>query len=199
MRVFATLLLCLVGFMGQAEAHSRHSHHGHHIRIVKAEGWNNDRWSHADFFGSPASMPSTVWPVEPRYREARTHEYGGLTRAKLGDGQIITVASAYADRFVGFFNALLAREGHLPRIGCYSPTGHMRNSLHHWGGACDVGQTARNVAARMMYHVTALAARFGLTDGAMWHNPDAGHVDVSGLVGSGRHYASHRRRHYARL
>ncbi len=201
--LIATLLLCLFG-MSAAEAHSSRHHHNHAVHVAKASpDRGHDDWR-ADFFGSPSKMPSYVWPTEPREAWSgepgqtyeRPAEHGSLTRAKLGDGQVITVASSVASRFVGFFNALLAREGRLPRIACYSPTGHMRNSLHHWGGACDVGQTARNVAARMMYHVGDLAARFGLTDGCVWRHPDCGHVDVSGVGGPNR-YAHHGRRHYA--
>lgn len=130
-------------------------------------------------------------------REARAPS--GIVHEKLADGQVIAVAAAYANRFVGFFNALFEREGHLPSITCLA-SGHMRHSLHHWGGACDVGQSARNVAWRPMYHVGSLATMYGLTDGASWRNPDAGHIDVSGVGGGGhyvRHYASHHRRHYA--
>jgi hypothetical protein len=124
---------------------------------------------------------------------------GGLVRVRLDSGQTIVVAARYADRFAGFLNALYHREGRLPEVSCYSPTGHMRNSLHHWGGACDVDQRARNVAWRPMYHVAALAAQYGLTDGCSWHNPDCGHVDVSG-VGGGHYarrtrYASHHHHH----
>lgn len=119
----------------------------------------------------------------------------GLTRVKLDSGQVITVAAAYAGRFAGFLNALYRREGHLPAIGCYAPRGHMRHSLHHWGGACDVGQRARNVAWAPMYHVSDLAAEFGLTDGCGWHHPDCGHVDVSGVAGGRRAFARVARHH----
>lgn len=142
--------------------------------------------------------------VEERSWPARA----GLTRARLADGQIITVAAAYAARFVGFLDALFAREGRLPHVGCYAPSGHMPGSLHHWGGACDVGQIARNVAWPPMYHVGALARQYGLTDGCVWRKPDCGHVDVSGIggaigvgvvgIGGRARYASHHRRRHQR-
>lgn len=128
----------------------------------------------------------------------RDHHYiasgSGTCSEKLNDGQVIRVACSVASKFVGFFNDLYAREGKLAPINCLA-SGHMANSLHHWGGACDVGQTARNVAWRAMYHVGDLAAKYGLTDGCIWRNPDCGHVDVSGVGGT--HYASRGRRHYA--
>ena len=113
---------------------------------------------------------------------------GGLVRARIADGQVITVAARFVDRFVGFFRDIYERFGRIPDVGCYSPTGHQPGSLHHGGLACDVGQRERNVADRIMYHVTAIAARNGLTDGCTWHRdprgPDCGHIDVSNVVGN---------------
>ena len=123
-----------------------------------------------------------------RHHHRRVHivaaPYGSLVREPLPDGQVITVARDFADRFTGFFAALFRLHERLPPVHCYAPTGHMRHSLHHWGGACDVGQTDRNKADRMMYHVGDLAKQFGLTDGCSWRNPDCGHVDVSGIIRS---------------
>lgn len=104
---------------------------------------------------------------------------GGIARVMVPGGQVIAVAAQYADRFAGFFRDLAAREGKLPEIGCLSG-GHMRHSLHHWGGACDVGQTARNRAWKAMYRVTDLAHQWGLTDGCEWRGyPDCGHIEVA--------------------
>jgi len=48
-------------------------------------------------------------------------------------------------------------------------------------------QKARNITAAFMYHVTDIARRHGLTDGAGWTGgrgryagPDAGHIEVPG-------------------
>jgi hypothetical protein len=130
-------------------------------------------------------------------RHSPARRVAGVIGVKVADGQIIQVSARYADRFEKFFAALYRREGHLPEIGCFAPRGHMRHSLHHWGGACDVGQTDRNVAPRMMYHVTKLAARFGLTDGCTWRRPDCGHIDVSGLLHQTRFASRHTRHRYA--
>ena len=180
MRVFLAALACVCVFafsVTAADAHARHHHHKrhhHHHYTVRHS-------LHGGF-------------------DAIREVHAGLTRAKLDSGQVIVVATTYESRFVGFLNAVYHREGSLPDVECYSPTGHMRNSLHHWGGACDVGQRSRNVAWKAMYHIGDLAREYGLTDGCIWHNPDCGHVDVSG-VGMGvvyRHYARHRYRHYAK-
>jgi hypothetical protein len=197
----AFLTAIILAFVSSAQAHPRHH------RIIHIDAPQRVLWVDvAAIAPYPMSEPRAVYrptAAIPRMavREARgggyRHYYAsgsGITHARLPDGQTIAVASAYADRFVGFFTALYRREGHLPEIVCLA-SGHMAHSLHHWGGACDVGQTARNVAWRAMYHVGALAAQFGLTDGCIWNHPDCGHVDVSGIAP--RHYASRRRVHYA--
>jgi hypothetical protein len=207
MRAFlAALIVCLVGF-ASAPAQSREIGGPYDMYAVDAPAHavrHHKERGHATTLRRMDRMPVTKNQVahqeEPHEAAPAGHAVSGLAREKLADGQVIVVAAAYAERFVGFFNALFAREGKLPEIGCYAPRGHMRNSLHHWGGACDVGQTARNVAWRAMYHVGDLARQFGLTDGCIWRNPDCGHVDVSGVGGGGhyvRRYASHHRRHYA--
>lgn len=109
----------------------------------------------------------------------------------------IKVAAQYAERFVGFINALV-ESGYKPRaIGCYARSGHMRGSKHYWGGACDIDQKRRNVTAKMMYTVSALAAQYNLKDGCTWkRTPDCGHVEVPGPTSTFSAY-SKRRAHYA--
>ena len=169
-------IICFFYLTAMAFAEGDHGHHRHHYAAERHHA------SHGRYYS--------------RHRRGDFTTSGGITRVRLDDGQTISVSSQYASSFVGFFNALYRREGHLPEIKCLA-SGHMAHSLHHWGGACDVGQTDRNVAWRAMYHVGALASEYGLTDGATWHNPDAGHVDVSGLIYGRHHYASRRRLHYA--
>lgn len=147
--------------------HHRHHHAHHHVRTYRnfAQGLG----------GGLAHMMGSIRTVET-------------------DAGPIRVAAQYADRFRGFINALVA-QGYKPHeIGCYSARGHMPNSKHHWGGACDIDQRSRNVTAKTMYHVTELAHRFDLTDGCEWRHPDCGHVEVPGPL----HIAHHRRLHYAK-
>jgi hypothetical protein len=123
-----------------------------------------------------------------RYRRHRDPTYSfALTKTRLPDGQTITVNAPFADRFVGFFRELFDREWRLPEIGCYAAHGHLPlpYGRHPAGEACDVGQQARNVAWRPMLggRITALAHRWGLTDGCEWRgNPDCGHVQVNRTV-----------------
>lgn len=91
----------------------------------------------------------------------------------------------------------LTKGNRITDIGCYEPRGHMRQSKHHWGGACDFMQTARDKTAAFMRHVTAIADKWGLTDGCTWSGrgryggPDCGHIEVKG---SNNRYAN---RYYA--
>lgn len=165
MRLFAigTFMLALFA-TSTADARHRHLTHkfGHYL------AYRHFHHQHPTYFA--------------RRRQHRDAVHVGLTRTTIDGGQTIIVASSYAERFIGFFHALFTQFGHLPEVGCYSPTGHMRNSLHHWGGACDVGQSRRNVAWHPMYHISILARRWGLQSGEAWHNPDAGHVEVDRKV-----------------
>ena len=101
---------------------------------------------------------------------ATVHTATGLTAR--------VIASA-RDKFQGFIEALESDGHKISDIGCLS-RGHMRNSKHHWGGACDIDQTDRNRTSGFMYHVTAIAHRFGLVDGCEWSDRDCGHIEVPG-------------------
>jgi hypothetical protein len=88
----------------------------------------------------------------------------------------ITVASSAASKFEGFISDLVA-SGYKPRqIHCLAHGGHVRDSNHYWGGACDIDQSARGRTAGRMYHVAELANKWGLRDGCSFG--DCGHVDV---------------------
>lgn len=126
---------------------------------------------------------------------------GGVARVCVA-GHCGTVAAPLAEKFRGLFADFVALGYNIGSPGCLS-SGHMRHSLHHWGGACDLfDQVARNRTARPQPPPSVqieVASRHGLTAGCVWRSPDCGHFDVSG-VGGGRHYArAHRgRRHIAR-
>lgn len=91
----------------------------------------------------------------------------------------ITVAADAASRFVALTNALVDR-GFRGPVHCYAPSGHVRNSLHYSGHACDYAQTGWNRTRPIMYHSGALIHSFGLRDGCDFRHPrkDCGHVDT---------------------
>ncbi len=115
---------------------------------------------------------------------------GGIARVCAGSS-CGSVAAWAAEKFRGLFADLAALGYQLGSPGCLSG-GHMRHSLHHWGGACDLfNQVARNRTALPQPPPAVqieLAAKHGLTSGCAWRNADCGHFDLSG-VGMGRAYA----------
>lgn len=121
---------------------------------------------------------------------ARASAHAGVTRVCAGEA-CGTVASWAAEKFRGLFVDLVAAGYRLGSPGCLSG-GHMRHSLHHWGGACDLfNQVARNRTALPQPPPAVqieLAAKHGLTSGCVWRSPDCGHFDLSG-IGMGRRYA----------
>ena len=126
----------------------------------------------------------TAAAVEGSFRGGMAHVCAGSSC-----GNVVSWA---AEKFRGLFADLAALGYDLGHPGCYSATGHMRNSLHHWGGACDLfNQIGRNRTALRQPPPQVqieLAAKHGLTSGCAWRNPDCGHFDLSG-VGMGHRYA----------
>jgi hypothetical protein len=98
----------------------------------------------------------------------------------------ITVASHLAERFKALIDDFVAA-GYKPRhIGCFASGGHVPNSRHYAGAACDFDQTGWGQTTRFMYHAQAIIKKHGFRDGCSFN--DCGHVDD----GKTTHYA---RRH----
>jgi hypothetical protein len=93
----------------------------------------------------------------------------------------LNVVSYAAGQFTGLVKDLVALGYNIGTPGCLS-SGHMPNSKHHWGGACDLfNQTARNVTALRQPPSSVqiqVAARHGLISGCQWRHPDCGHFEV---------------------
>jgi hypothetical protein len=107
----------------------------------------------------------------------------------------ITVASHLADRFKALIADFVA-SGYRPRaIGCAAHGGHVGNSRHYHGAACDFDQRGWGKTASFMYHAHEIIARHGFRDGCSFN--DCGHVD-DGQSTHSTHYAhrvSHSRRY----
>lgn len=132
------------------------------------------------------------------YHHATLDANGNYAIVRTASGLTARVIASAKNKFQGFINAVEAEGYRIRDIGCLS-SGHMHNSKHHWGGACDINQRSRNITSSFMYHVTAIAHRFGLTDGCEWHYRDCGHIEVPTQVA--RHHYTHEyaaRRHYRR-
>ncbi len=112
----------------------------------------------------------------------------GLVHVHTAAGQI-TVAADVAGKFKELIAALVAK-GFKGDVHCYASGGHVANSLHYSGHACDFAQGGRNRTVSIMYHAGDLIRSAGLRDGCSFH--DCGHVDTGFAVAS-----RHRERHYA--
>ncbi len=87
----------------------------------------------------------------------------------------ITVASHLADRFRALIADFVAN-GYKPRhIGCAAHGGHVANSRHYHGAACDFDQGGWGKTTNFMYHAHAIIAKHGFRDGCSFG--DCGHVD----------------------
>ncbi len=101
----------------------------------------------------------------------------GLVEVQTAAGIKIAVAGNNAWRFVGFVGDLVALRSYRPRqIHCFATGGHVSNSNHYTGNACDVDQRGWGLTASTMYHVRDLTKKWGLRDGCTFR--DCGHVDV---------------------
>lgn len=114
----------------------------------------------------------------------------------------IRVAPSFAPKIVPFIRDVVASGYHPRQIHCYARGGHVRGSLHYRGEACDFDQRGWGLTARAMYHVRAIAARYGLRDGCSFR--DCGHIDSGALLARHRHHRHRRlarrhREHRARL
>jgi hypothetical protein len=165
----AVLIAILLGF--STPAFAKHRHHGHHHRHHHLIA-NRDRGSHERGI----------------YRCA-----GCVIRDTLAG--VVAVSRENAERFVGVINELV-QAGFTGPIHCAASGGHVRNSKHYSGNACDFAQTGWGKTVGLMYTKTASAiiASHGLTNGCSFK--DCGHVGTDG-DGHGHRYAAVHRRHYA--
>jgi hypothetical protein len=102
---------------------------------------------------------------------------GGIVTVHTAAGIPITVAAHLASRFQALIRDFVAA-GYRPRhIGCFARGGHVPNSRHYAGAACDFDQTGWGRTARFMYtaRAHAIIVRHGFRDGRDFH--DQGHVD----------------------
>jgi len=106
---------------------------------------------------------------------AHAEASGGIVTVATAAGIPIRVAASVASRFTGFIADLVANGYRPSHIGCYASGGHVPNSRHYAGAACDIDQRGWGKTAGPMYHVAALAAKHGLRDGCSFR--DCGHVD----------------------
>ncbi len=162
---FMTLASCLSG--NAAEASTRHQAPGavrhyavHHFKAVHVKKHRVVRYKR-----------------HHRVRAAR----GVLPRSNMisvstAAGIDIIVAPQFASKIRGFIGDLVASGYKPPQIHCYSTGGHVSNSFHYQGLACDFNQRGWGLTDRPMYRVAALTRKWGLRDGCSFR--DCGHIDM---------------------
>jgi hypothetical protein len=97
----------------------------------------------------------------------------------------ITVAGHLATRFQALIADFVAA-GYKPRrIGCLAHGGHVPNSRHYAGAACDFDQRGWGLTTSFMYRARAIIAKHGFRDGCSFN--DCGHVDDGLPVHHARH------------
>jgi len=146
--------------------------------------------------GSVRHAQSAAWNERrhPQGVQASSYHPSGVVTVGTAAGPI-TVASDAADKFVSLVNDLVAHGFH-GSVTC-AASGHMPNSLHHTGHACDFAQTARNRTVGVMYHVGNIIAAHGLRDGCSFG--DCGHVDTGAPLEGRRFAAASSRRQAERV
>lgn len=184
----------------QHYAHHHHTvRHAHHR--IAAWGWWHKQHAqaanrhhhyrrHARHNPAVHSAPMTVWgwwhkhvlAALPQPAQTIKNLGGGMVRATTAAGPIV-VAGHLAERFQALIADFVAH-GYKPRhIGCLAHGGHVPNSRHYAGAACDFDQTGWGETTRFMYHAHEIIRKHGLRDGCDFN--DCGHVDD----GKSLHYA----------
>lgn len=120
--------------------------------------------------------------AHPRPAHDRGRGGADLVTVQTAAGIPIRVAADVAGRFAGFISDLVSR-GIVPRtIHCYARGGHVRNSRHYTGRACDFDGSANKWEPMRRGRVTELAAKWGLHDGCSYRLrrgvADCGHIDA---------------------
>jgi len=128
-------------------------------------------------------QPRERVPVERAVR-------GGIVTVPTAAGISITVAASLASRFEALVADFVAAGYHPRHIGCFAHGGHVRNSRHYAGAACDFDQRGWGRTVAFMYTQQAhqIIVAHGFRDGRDFR--DQGHVDDG--VSIGIRYARHR-------
>lgn len=169
---------------GEAEARQRrHKTHNYQVTDklpVIASGCEHDNNGRTVCGGAVQRHGETTGRTRITSRSKRTIDANvnraiGLVTVNTAAGIKITVHPAFAHKFQKLIATLVA-QGHKPRfITCYAK-GHVSGSNHHWGGACDIDQTAWNRTSGFMYRAGAAIQSAGLYDGCSFR--DCGHVEA---------------------
>jgi hypothetical protein len=160
-RICITLILSLLMPIGIGNA--KHRHHHHHDYNY----YNNYQ---------PESYPTYGYNLK-------------LSRIAVASGHKITVASHLAPRWKALIDDFVAA-GYRPRsIGCFTTSGHVPNSRHYAGAACDFDQRGWGLTVPFMYRAHKIIVKHGFRDGCDFS--DCGHIDDGLPLHRHRHHRHH--------
>ncbi len=179
--------------MGSTAAQASTKHHWRHHQVVGYHHALHHIASHHARYRHYAKVHRHhrhYAKLPDQYRHHAKTPARGLVTVETAAGIPITVSPRFAPKMQAFVRALVARGYHPRAITCFASGGHAPRSLHYRGEACDFDQGGRGRTASTMYHITLLAAQFGLRDGCTFR--DCGHIDA------GPPLMPHHYRRYAR-
>ena len=179
----AVAFACLFA-ISVADARPRHHHHrAAHADSQIAQGCVFDNNGRQTCQGSIGRIQG-----HPRAAKRRIDANGnavarsGLITVPTAAGIDITVNPEFAPKIQGFIKDMVDAGYHPQRIHCYSLSrSHVAGSLHFSGRACDFNQHGWGKTDRPMYHVAALAQKWGVRDGCTFR--DCGHIDAGTPLG----------------
>ncbi len=177
MRLLITALIFLAVSIPAQAAHRHHhrhrsvqNHHAEHHRSVRRHRASRHSARHV----TVESKRNRGEAARHRQPQGTVHHGGGMVSVDTAAGRI-TVASHLAERFKALIADFVAA-GYKPRhIGCLAHGGHVPNSRHYAGAACDFDQRGWGDTVKFMYHATAIIKKHGFRDGCSFN--DCGHVD----------------------
>jgi len=131
------------------------------------------------------AIPANAGHRHRHSTQGATHEAslggsgGGLVTISTAAGPI-RVAAHLASRFQALIADFVAH-GYNPRsVHCHANGGHVPNSRHYAGAACDFDQRGWGLTTGFMYRARSIIAKHGFRDGCSFN--DCGHVDDGGSV-----------------
>jgi hypothetical protein len=174
MRLLTTAAIFLAASIPAEAGHRHHHHHHHHHQRHYAQHPDFHSAHRSHYHAAQSRKRREVQVRLPRRNPAAVSHGGGMVTVPSAAGPI-TVASHLASRFQALI-ADFAAAGYKPRrIGCLAHGGHVPNSRHYAGAACDFDQRGWGLTASFMYRARAIIAKHGFRDGCSFS--DCGHVD----------------------
>lgn len=141
-------------------------------------------------------------PAYAKHRRHAEHHATSIITVDTAAGAI-RVAADYATKFKNLIADFVAAGYNPGHVGCFATSGHVRNSRHYLGQACDFDQGPRPHSAFMRsVKADTIIHKYGFTNGCSFN--DCGHVGTDAQRRAARyvrtdqlaHRHSHRYAHH---